>query len=170
MKRISQYFRQLFFVYRHEFYLTFHDGGIILFFLFLPFAYPVLYSLIYNPEVVRDVKMVVVDHDRSQESRELVRRMDATQETWIIGYAADLNEARHVMDNHDCYAILEIPEGFEKSIGRLEAGNAVLYCDMSLLLRYRGFLVAATNVAMDMGAEITETRIEEIAGYFQKQA
>lgn len=154
---------QLFRVYRHEFYLTFHDGGILLFFTFLPFAYPVIYSLIYNPEVVRDVKMVVVDSDRSAVSRELVRRLDATQETWVIGYASNLDEARRAMDGHDCYAILEIPEGFGRDIGRLERGNAVMYCDMSLLLRYRGFLVAATNVAMDMGAVINEQRIDEVA-------
>ena len=153
----------MFQVFRHEFYLTFHDGGILLFFTFLPFGYPIIYSLIYNPEVVRDVKMVVVDHDMSATSRELVRRLDATQETWITGYAADLNEARRAMDGHECYAILEIPEGFERNIGRLETGNAVLYCDMSLLLRYRGFLVAATNVAMDLGAVINEKRIDEIA-------
>lgn len=163
MKWIRNKLRQLFFVYRHEFYLTFHDGGILLFFTFLPFAYPILYSLIYNPELVRDVKMVVVDHDMSSTSRELVRRIDATQEARVIGYAADLNEGRKAMDSHDCYAILEIPEGFERRIGRLETGNAVMYCEMSLLLRYRGFLVAATNVAMDMGARITDERIEEVA-------
>lgn len=153
----------MFFVYRHEFYLTFHDGGILLFFLFLPFAYPILYSLIYNPEVVREVKMVVVDHDMTSTSRELVRRLNATQETYITGYAADLNEGRRAMDNHQCYAILEIPEGFERNIGRLETANAVMYCDMSLLLRYRGFLVATTNVAMDMGAEITASRLNMTA-------
>lgn len=163
MKRKINLLRQLFFVYRHEFYLTFHDGGILLFFLFLPFAYPVLYSLIYNPEVVRDVKMVVVDHDMTSQSRELVRRLDATQETRIIGYAADLLEARRAMDSHQCYAILEIPEGFQKKIGTLETANAVMYCEMSLLLRYRGFLVAATNVAMDLGASITESRVDELA-------
>lgn len=163
MKWIRNMFRQLFGVYRHEFYLTFHDGGIVLFFLFLPLAYPILYSLIYNPELVRDVKMVVVDHDMTATSRELVRRIDATQEAWVTGYAADLNEARRAMDSHHCYAILEIPEGFERRIGRIETGNAVMYCEMSLLLRYRGFLVATTNVAMDMGAQITERRVDEIA-------
>lgn len=163
MKWIRYKLRQLFYVYRHEFYLTFHDGGILLFFLFLPFIYPVLYSLIYNPEVVRDVKMVVVDHDLTPTSRELVRRIDATQEAWVVGYAADLNEGRRAMDSHHCYAILEIPEGFERHVGRLEAAKAVMYCEMSLLLRYRGFLVATTNVAMDMGAQITEQRVDEVA-------
>lgn len=158
---IRNLLRQLFHVFRHEFYLTFHDGGILLFFLFLPLIYPILYSLIYNPEVVRDVKMVVVDHDRTSESRELVRRLDSTQEAYVIGYAADLDEARRAMDSHHCYAILEIPEGFSRHIGRLEPANAMMYYEMSLLLRYRGFLVATTNVAMDMGAEITTRRVEE---------
>lgn len=163
MKWIRNKLRQLFFVYGHEFYLTFHDGGIILFFLFLPLAYPIIYSLIYNKEVVRDVKMVVVDHDMTSTSRELVRRLDATQEAWVIGYAADLNEGRRAMDGHECYAILEIPEGFEKAVGRNEQAHAVMYCEMSLLLRYRGFLVAATNVSMDLGASISERRIDELA-------
>lgn len=162
-KRSLSRIRQLFNVYCHEFYITFHDGGVLLFFTFLPFVYPVLYSLIYNPELVREVKMVVVDEDRTSSSRELVRRIDACQEAWVIGYAANLDEARRAMDSHHCYSILQIPEGFERSIGRIEPANAILYCDMSLLLRYKGFLVAATNVMMDMGGEITTERIDELA-------
>ena len=154
---------ELFNVYCHEFYITFHDGGVLLFFTFLPFVYPVLYSLIYNPELVRDVRMVVVDEDRSATSRELVRRLDACQEAWVIGYASDLNEGKRAMDSHHCYAILQIPEGFERKVGRLEQADAILYCDMSLLLRYKGLLIAATNVMMDMGGDITTHRVDEIA-------
>ncbi len=157
--KIKTYPRQLFDVYCREFRLVTHDLGIILFFIFLPLAYPIIYSLIYNPEVVRDVKMVVVDHDRTPLSRELARNIDACQEAWVIGYAADLNEARHAMNSHKCYAILEIPEGFGKKIGRGEQANATMYCEMSLLLRYRGFLVASTNVAQEMGAEILAEKI-----------
>lgn len=162
-KYIAQKIKDLFFVYRHEFYITFHDGGVLLFFTFLPFVYPILYSLVYNPELVRDVALVVVDNDMSPQSRELIRKIDATQEAWVIGNAANLQEARRAMDGHDCYGILEIPEGFGKKIGSLEQANAVLYCEMSLLLRYKALLVAATNVMMDMGAEITTARIDEIA-------
>lgn len=151
--------KQLFKVYCHEFRLVIRDPGIIIFFLFLPLAYPVIYSLIYNPELVRDVAVVVVDNDRSDISRELVRNFDATQEAWVLGYAADLPEARRAMDNHDCYAILEIPQGFGKRIKNNEQGEAVLYCEMSLLLRYRSLLVASTNVAQAMGAEILTEKI-----------
>lgn len=146
-------------VYIREFRVIFSDEGLVLFFLFLPLAYPIIYSLIYNPEVVRDVPMVVVDHDRSQQSRELARRMDACQEAWVIGYAPDLNAAREAINNHDAYAILEIPEGFAQKIGRQEQAQAVMYCEMSLMLRYKGFLVAATNVSQELGSEITAERI-----------
>lgn len=155
--------RQLFKVYCHEFRIVIHDPGIIIFFLFLPLAYPIIYSLIYNPELVRDIRVVVVDNDRSPLSRELVRNFDATQEAWVTGYAANLGEARRAMDSHDCYAILEIPEGFGKRIENNEQGEAVLYCEMSLLLRYRALLVASTNVAQAMGAEIMAEKIEQVA-------
>lgn len=161
--KAKKYFREFLDSYLSEFQLIRHDGGIILFFLFLPLVYPVIYSLIYNPEVVRDVKMVVVDHDRSAESRDFVRRLDATQETYVTGYAADLNEARRAMNSHKCYGILEIEEGFGRHLGRGEQANAVLYCDMSLLLRYRGFLVAATSVSQEMGAEILAHKIDDLA-------
>lgn len=139
-----------------------HDVGIILFLAFLPLAYPIIYSLIYNPELVRDVKMVVVDHDRTPLSRELVRNLDATQEIRIIGYAAEMGEAKHAMHSHDCFGILEI-RGFREKVGRGESSPAVIFSDMSLLLRYRGFLVASTNVAQAMGAEIMTETIDNIA-------
>ncbi len=45
----------MFAVYCREFKMVTHDVGIILFFMFLPLAYPIIYSLIYNPELVKDV-------------------------------------------------------------------------------------------------------------------
>lgn len=149
--------------YCHEFKLLLHDAGIILFCTFLPLVYPIVYSLIYNPELVKDVAMVVVDNDRTPLSRELVRKMDACDQARVIGYAANLSEARHAMDSHKCFAILEIPEGFERSNGRFETSDAALYCDASLLLRYRGFLMAATNVMEDFGSELMTKNIDQIA-------
>ncbi len=70
--------------YIKELKLITHDVGIILFLAVLPLAYPIIYSLIYNPELVRDVKMIVVDHDRTAMSRDLVRNLDATQEIRVI--------------------------------------------------------------------------------------
>ena len=163
LKFLKKYILQLFTVYCREFKLILGDVGIMLFLIFLPIGYPVIYSLIYNPEQVRDVKMVVVDHDRTHLSREMTRNIDATQEAWVIGYAADLPEARRAMDSHKCYAIMEIPEGFERNILEGNQANATIFCESSLLLRYRGFLMAATNVSQAMGAEILTEKINAVA-------
>ena len=153
----------MFDVYCRELKMVTHDVGIMLFFLFLPFAYPIIYSLIYNPEVVRDVPVVIVDHDRTSLSRDMVRKLDACEQMRVIGYAADLSEARHAMDSRDVFGIIEIPEGFQRHVGRNETANAVLYSDMSLLLRYRGFLVATTNVMNEYSTELLTEKIDEIA-------
>lgn len=163
IKRLNKKLNAFVRVYCHEFSLIVHDPGLILFFTFLPFVYPIVYSLIYNPEVVRNVPMIVVDDDRTPLSRELTRNLDATSEIRICGYASDLDEARYAMSIGDCYGILQIPSGFEKKVGRKESAPAVMYSDMSLLLRYRGFLVAATNVMQAMGAQILNEDIDMVA-------
>lgn len=150
-------------VYCREFSLIAHDLGLIIFFSFLPLVYPLVYSLIYNKELVKEVPMVVIDEDRTPLSRELVRNIDACDQVWVIGYASDLGEARHAMAEGKCYSILQIPSGFERKVGRQETSPAVLYCEMSLLLRYRGFLVAATEVMQEMGGEIMAKTINSIA-------
>ena len=144
MKKIKNFFKGIFQVYCREFKLVLHDPGILLFITFLPLAYPIIYSLIYNPELVKEVPMVVVDNDRTPLSRELVRNLGACDQVWIRGYAANLPEAQRAIDSHKCFAILEIPEGFGKKIKTNQQANAVLYCEMSLLLRYRSLLVAST--------------------------
>lgn len=152
----------MFEVYCREFKLVMHDAGIILFFLFLPLAYPVIYSIIYNPELVKDVPVVVVDNDRTPLSRDLTRNLNACDEAWVIGYAANLSEAKRAMHEKKCYAILEIPEGFERKIGNNEQGNTVLYCDMGLLLRYRGFVIATANLMTHYSSELLTEKIDNI--------
>ena len=162
MGYIKAYFKGIFMVFCREFKLVLKDPGIILFIAFLPFAYPIIYSLIYNPELAKEVPMVVIDSDRTPLSREVVRNLGACDQVLILGYAADLPEAKKAMDNHDCFAILQIPQGFAEKVGRLETANAVMYADMSLLLRYRGFLIAATNVMQEMGAQIQTSDVNSV--------
>lgn len=162
LQAIARNLRALGESYALEFRHIIHDQGVVLFFLFLPLAYPVIYSLIYNPELVRDVEVVVVDHDMTALSRELTRNLDATQGARVIGYAADMGEARRAFDSHECYAILEIPRGFERSVGRGGQSQAQLYCDMSLLLRYRSLLFSATDLSLAMSQQIQARDIKDL--------
>lgn len=154
MTKIWRYITSVFSVCKREFHLAYRDMGVMLFFLALPIAYPILYALIYNREFVREVPIVVVDDCRSATTREYARRLDASQYTEIAGYAANMQEAQRAMAQKDCYAIIHFPEDFEALIGRGESAHLPIYCDMSLLLRYKSVLMAQTDVTASMGADI----------------
>lgn len=151
--------KSLFRVWRRETRLVFTDVGVMLFFFALPIAYPVVYTLIYNPEVVKKIDTVVVDNSRTSDSRELVRELGATQGVNVVGYAANMEEARRAWKEKKCYGVLEIPSDYARRIGRGEQAVTSFYCDMSLLLRYRQYLFSITDMQMNEVMKITSQRL-----------
>lgn len=160
--RLFLWFIQVLRVCGRELMLVFRDEGVIIFFLVLNAVYPVFYAIIYNPEVVRDERVVVVDENRTAMSRDLVRRMDATQEVSIAGYAANMQEAQEAMHRKACYGILYIPRDFAQNIGRGEQGHVSLYCDMSVMMRYKAMFTALSNVTQAMGGERMAAVVEPV--------
>lgn len=159
---IPEWFTRFFNVWRREFHMVFSDMGVVIFFCILTLFYPIIYTLIYNTETVRDIPIVVVDGSRSTESRKLTRMIDATDAIQVYGYAPSLNEARKIMNEHDAFGILEIPDDYDKKIGRGEQAVVTFYSDMSLLLRYRAFIGALTDVQLAAGAEIRQSEISAV--------
>lgn len=145
-------------VFANEWRMVLHDQGVLIFFALLPVLYPVVYTLIYNPEVVREMPIAVVDHDRTAASRKLVRDASAAPALSIYDYVPDLPAARELMAEGRVFGILEIPEGYGKHIGRLEQSHATFYSQMSLLLRYRSFMSAMTDVQLKDIGDITQER------------
>lgn len=160
---ISRWFREMARVWSRELRLTFTDAGMLLFFFALPLVYPLVYTLIYNPEVVTDIPVAVVDDSRTSASRELTRSIDATSAIKVIGYATSLSEARQWQADKRCYGILVIHGDYARNLGRGEQAHVDFYSDMSLLLRFRTFLSALTDVQLATGAKI-RTQAMEAAG------
>ncbi len=159
--KIKRSLRRIAMVYVREFAVLRSDLGVLLFMLFLPVAYPIVYSLIYNKELVREVPVVVVDSDRTAASRELVRQLDATPQVRIIGYAASLQEGKRAIYGAKAYGLLEVPRGFGKALGGgREQAHAVMYAEMSLLLRYKSLMMAATNLMLHTAQERQEQRAD----------
>ena len=161
MKSIRNWLVALFKVWRREFYLVFHDAGMMLFFFALPTVYPVVYTIIYNPEIVTDMPVVVVDDSRTASSRNLARMVDATQAMEVYDYAPDMAAARDIMNSHNCFGILHIPYDYDKKLGRGEQTVVNFYSEMSLLLRYRSFVAALTDIQLELGTHIQAQKISE---------
>ena len=104
------------YVWRQELKHVLRDEGVMLFCVVVPLAYPLLYSWVYNNEVVHEVPVVVVDECRSATSREFLRKSDATPDLKIISYCADMEEARNLMHRHKAYGLIHIPAEFESTL------------------------------------------------------
>lgn len=154
MKSILKFYHDIIKVWQMELKLIFKDKGILIFLFLLPLAYPIVYALIYNPEVVREVPVVVVDQCRSSQSRELVRMIDADENTRLAGYAADMQEARRAMAEKEAYGIVLIGNEFSKKIARGEQAHVTLFCDMSLLVRYKALLTSLTDATLALGSKV----------------
>lgn len=142
-----------------EFRIVFHDAGAMLFFFALPLLYPITYTLIYNPEIVEDLPVVIIDQCQNADSRELIRMIDATQSMKVYTQAVNLDEARNMMFDGKATAIFVIPADYSRSLGRMEPATIPVYCDMSLLLRYRAILSANTEIQLQLISDLTAERI-----------
>ncbi|MFV0419432.1 MAG: ABC transporter permease [Dysgonomonas sp.] len=151
----------IYYVWINELKVVFKDGAVILLFFIVPFAYPILYSFIYNNETAHEVKVVVVDDSHTSLSREFKRKVDATADVHIIGYASDMEEAREALRRKEAYGIIYIPSDFSQRIHTQQQTQVSVYADMSSLLFYKAILLSATEVSLDMGADI---RVAEIGG------
>lgn len=132
----------------------FRDKGIMIFILFVPLAYPLLYSYVYTNEVVRDVPVAVVDESNSKLSREILRKMDASPDMKIKAFCLDMDEAQELIRRRDVYGIVRIPKSFTKELSQGKQVPIGLYCDMSSMLYYKALLVTATNVSLEVNKDI----------------
>ncbi len=143
------------YIWREELKQVFRDEGVLIFFILVPLAYPLLYSWIYNNETVREVPVCVVDDSHSSLSRKFIQRCDASPDVRILSYAQDLDEARSLVSRQVVKGIYFIPSDFETNICRMEPATISVYCDMSLMLAYKAVFQTAQVVSMQMGSEIT---------------
>ena len=157
-----KWFKDLARVFKNEWMQMLHDTGLLIFFIALPLLYPIVYTLIYNPEVVRKLPVAIVDDCRSTESRQLVQQASAAPEFSVYAYCPNMADAKKLWAEQEVYAILHIPSNYSRDLANLKQAHAQLYCDCSLLLRYRQLLSAMTSLQIEMTSEITSNRVSQL--------
>lgn len=150
MKHIINIFQ----IWYREIGNIFRDKGIMIFILFVPLAYPLLYSYVYTNEVVRDVPVAVVDECNSHLSRELLRKMDASPDMKTAARCNNMDEAIELIRRHEVYGVVRIPSTFTTELAKGNQAPIGLYCDMSSMLYYKALLLTATNVSLEVNKDI----------------
>jgi ABC-2 type transport system permease protein len=83
--------------------------------LYLAFFIPLLLILLFGYALsldVQDIKTVVVDHDKTQESRDFIRKLNASVYFKIIGHLADSAAAIASLDRNEAILAVVIPPGW----------------------------------------------------------
>lgn len=154
MNKITTFWEDTAKVWLHEMRDMFKDEGALLFVILLPLAYPLLYSWIYNNEVVREVPVAVVDNSHSQTSREFVRHVDASPDVRVAAWSNNLEEASRLVARQEDYGIILLPEDFDRQLGRMQQAHVSVYCNMGLMLTYKAIFQTCSAVAADMNSHI----------------
>ena len=142
------------YVWRQEIKQVFRDEGVLIFCIIVPLVYPLLYSWIYNNEVVHEVPVVIVDQSHSQQSRQFIRMVDASPDVRVLSYAEDLDDAQSLVSRQVAKGVYLIPADFGARLNKMQQAVVSVYCDMSLMLTYKAIYQTAVAVTQTMGAEI----------------
>ena len=141
-------------IWANEMKMTVKDEGVLVFFILAPLLYPILYSWIYNNEVVREVPVAVVDLSHSSQSRKFIRMCDASPDVKVAYHCNNLEEARELVGRQVVHGVMYFPTDFDTKLNRGEQANVSVYCDMSLMLTYKAIYQTATAVSSQMNAGI----------------
>lgn len=147
----------------------FKDQGAMLIMFIAVFSYPVVYSIAYEKNVVRDIPVTVVDLDNTASSRQMIRMLGATKEISVAQEVGSLREARQIFWDGNSKGVILIPEGFEKQLLKGFQASLSVYCDASYFLLYKETLGATIQATGTLSAGVEIKRLMS-AGSGEEQA
>lgn len=148
--------------FRDEFRNIRKDSGAILILLGALMIYPLAYAIAYKNQVLRELKVTLVDLDRTPGSRQLARMIDGTEQIKIDHEAMSLDEARSDFFDGGSGGIIVIPENFEKDILNGKQTNVSVFADGSYFLIYRQVISGAVKSigTFSAGVEVKKLMLE----------
>ena len=152
--KIVNGFKDMCYIWAKEMRNVLRDEGVLMFCILVPIGYPLLYSWIYNNEVVREVDTAIVDLSHSHTSREFIRDYDAAPDTKATYYCNSLDEAKELVQRQAVHGIIYIPSDFDTQLNRGEQAHVSVYTDMSLMLTYKAIYQTAQAVASHINSGI----------------
>lgn len=93
----------------------------------LPLGVTLFFAIFFSQEVVGALPIAIVDEDHSSLSRKVVSMIHATPQTSLVEEVCDMSAARKKVLQGEVVAVVEIPQGFAKSILSGETANILFY-------------------------------------------
>ncbi|MEI7492384.1 MAG: ABC transporter permease [Bacteroidota bacterium] len=135
---------------------SFMDAGTVLIFIVAVIVYPMLYSVGYINQTIRDIPVAVIDQDNSSLSRQYTRMLDATEQLSVNSRPVSLKEAEQLFFQGTIHGVVLIPANFEKEILSRRQADVTVYCDAGKFFVYKQVFTASSYATgtLNAGAEI----------------
>jgi ABC-2 type transport system permease protein len=154
---------------RREAMLISKDFDLITILLVAPIFYALFYTSIYFFKTEHDIPIAVVDADRSELSRTLIRDLDSHQLLRVASVLQDVSKASDLIAEKKCEAFIYIPSGFEAGIRSRRAVDLRAYVNNSRFLVGNDINKAVNEVVFSLGNDI-RTQFFESRGYPTREA
>lgn len=82
----------------------------------------------------------------------------ASSDVHVYAHCSDMAEAEELLKRQEVYGIVHIPSTFCRDLWQGEQTHIGLYCDMCSMLYYKGLMLTATNVSLEMNKDIKVER------------
>jgi ABC-2 type transport system permease protein len=109
--------RTILFLLQKEFRQIFRNKSILALIVVMPTMQLLILPMAADYEV-KNINLVVVDHDHSTYSGKLVNTVIASGYFKLTGYTASFKEALDMVESDKADLVLEVPAGFEKNLVR----------------------------------------------------
>src|SRR3954453_13910275 len=147
--------RTMRFLLRKEFRQIFRDPAILRIISVMPMIQLLVLPWAADYEV-KNIKLVVVDHDHSQYSRQFISKVTASGYFLLDQYTSSYDEAREEVEKDKADVILQIPPQFERNL--VKESEAPMFIAVNAINGVKAVLGAAylQMIIQDYNQEIRQ--------------
>lgn len=116
------------------------------------FIYGLLYNYMYQPNLIRNAPIALVDASHTPLSREYARLLNASSQVEIYQTVADFEAAKELMKKQEVVGIVYIPHDFEEREGRGEQSIFAAMGNTSAFLNFASVQEATAGAMTELDA------------------
>ena len=150
---------------KQEFYWMFRKDPRRAFYLFgSSVFYVILFGLLYSPNVVNYIPMVVYDQDQTVLSRSLVQSFADSQRYHIVDYVTSEDEVDAAIQNKAAHAAISIPPNFARDIKKGLSSQVLVSANGSNIAIGNAIISSAQEIIAAFSARVSQGLAENAVG------
>lgn len=149
--------------FKNEVQLIFKDAAIVLTIIGGVILYSFLYPQPYAKQSVSALSVSVVDYDKSDISRSIIFKLDATPQISVTRNDLSEKDAKEALIEDKIKAVIIIPKNFKRDLALNKSPTIAIGADSSYFLIYGGVLEGA------MKSVLTQSATIKVANLLKKQ-